>query len=143
MNSKTRNVLLVVAVLLGGGFVYYSATSLVPRMLVTLSKAAPATKVSIQNSFVLGSKILCKADGLDKCIVNVFLADKDYHPVSGKTVSMTAGGVAGAFAESKITDQTGKSSFELTSKTDGQTEVLFSVDGVPMEKTVVVTFRGK
>jgi len=142
MNSKTRNVLLVVAVLLGGGFVYYSATSLVPRMLVTLSKAAPATKVSIQNSFVLGSKILCKADGVDKCSVNVFLSDSDRRPVSGKTVSLAAEG-AQVSPESGLTDQMGKGSFDLVSKTEGQVKAIVSVDGVRMDKTVVVTFRGK
>lgn len=142
MNSKTRSALLVVAVLMGGGFVYYSATSLVPRMLVTLSKAAPATKVSLANSYVLGSKILCKADGFDKCSVNVFLSDSDRRPVSGKSVSLVAEG-AQVSPEIGLTDQMGKGSFDLVSKTEGQVKAIVSVDGVPMDKSVVVTFRGK
>ena len=142
MNSRTKSVLLAIAVVLGAGFVYFSATSLVPRMLVTLTKAAPATKVSLSNSYLLGSKILCRADGLDKCVVNVFLSDSDSRPVTGKAMSLSAEGAEVLPAVSK-TDQSGKASFTLVSNIEGQVTVGALVDGVPMTKTVVVTFRGK
>jgi len=141
MNSKMRNVVLVVVVVLGAGFTYFSATSFVPKMLVTLTKAAPATKVSFGSSYMLGSKILCKADGLDRCNVNVFLSDAESHPVPGKEVSLLAEGAKVSTLEGK-SDQLGKVSFDLTSEVEGQVKVVALVDGVPMEKTVVVTFRG-
>ena len=141
MKFKTKDMVLVAGVVLGAGFVYFSATSLVPKILVTMTKAAPATKVSFGNSYMLGSKVLCKADGVDNCVVNVFLSGVDSRPVSGKTVSLLAEGVEVSPVSSR-TDQVGKASFALTSKIEGQVKVTASVDGVPMERTVAVTFRG-
>lgn len=142
MKFKTRDMVLAAGVVLGAGFVYFSATYLVPKVLVTLTKAAPATKVSFSNSYMLGSKMLCKADGIDECGVNVFLSDADSRPVSGKDVSLMVGAGAEVSPQSGQTDQMGKASFALVSKTEGQVKVVASVDGMPMEKTVVVTFRG-
>lgn len=141
MNAKTKKIVMAIVVILGVGFVYFSATVLVPRVLITLTRAAPATKVSLPNSYLLGSKILCKADGVDGCVVNVFLGDSDSRPVSGKTVSLTALGAEVSPALGK-TDETGKVSFFLTSKTESQVEVVALVDGTSMGKMVTVTFRG-
>jgi len=137
---KTKDIVLVAGVVLGAGFVYFSATSLVPKILVTMTKAAPATKVSLSNSYVLGAKILCKADGIDKCAVNVFLSDADGRPVPGKGVLLSAEG-ADVTPQNAQTDQMGKAGFTLVSKVEGQVEVKALVGGVKMEKAVTVTFR--
>jgi len=144
MNTKRRTGVLVGVSVLAVVFVYFLATSLVPKALVTLTRAAPATKTSMAKSYLLGEKILCKADGIDKCLVNVFLSDSSGRPVPGKSVSLSAGGIDVEVSPvNGVSDQMGKVSFFLVSGAEGQSEVLASVNGVPMDKTVVVTFRGK
>ena len=66
----------------------FLATKVVPSVLVTLTKAAPASKVSVGNSYILGGKTLARADGEDKCVVNVFVLDKDSKGVKGVAVSL-------------------------------------------------------
>lgn len=143
MISKRRNVVLVAVAVFGIGFIYFLATFVVPKILVTMTKAAPATKISMSNSYLLGSKILCKADGTDKCGVNVFLGDSEGRPVAGKIVALSTTGVeAEVLPEAQKSDQNGKTGFTITSNREGQVNVAASVDGTPMEKSVVVTFRG-
>ena len=69
--------------------VLFLAVKIVPSVLVTLTKAAPASKVSVTNSYVLGGKILARADGEEKCVVNVFVLDKDGKGIKGITVSLS------------------------------------------------------
>ncbi len=112
----------------------------VPRVLVTLTKAAPATKVSIKDSYVLGEVILAKADGEDKNVVNVFVLDASGKGVQGKNVEIEAQGLVEG-NEFKISDTDGKAKFEITSKEEGQYEVGASVEGIPLNRTIKVTFR--
>jgi len=112
----------------------------VPRALVTLTKAAPATKVSVRDSYVIGEVILAKADGKDKNIVNVFVLDENSKGVSGKTVSLDTDGME---TENmfKVSDSDGKASFDLVSEKEGQFEIGASIEGVPLNNSIKVTFR--
>jgi len=140
INRKTW--IIMISVLLGLGVVYYLTTSVIPNVMVTLTKAAPATKVSINQSRVLGSRILAKADGLDKCVVNIFLMDESGKGVKGKTADLVATDSGVEIRQmNAVTDDNGRIAYELTSLTEGQYRVEAMVDGVPVGKTITVTFR--
>jgi hypothetical protein len=110
--------------------IYFVSAELVPRVLVTLTKAAPARKVSFGNSYVLGSKLLASADGKDTCVVNVFVLDDRSQGVMGKNVTIASkDGLQSVEGNTSLTDEKGKATLEA------------SVDGVPMTQGVRVTFR--
>ena len=138
---EDRKKTLVLAGLAVGGLLLtaYLAIAVVPKALVLFSKAAPASKVSIANSYVLGAKILAKADGKDECKINVFVLDASGKGVSGKKVELS--GAKDIKTEGTTTDNDGKMAFTLTSLTEGQFELTASVAGVPLPKTIKVTFR--
>lgn len=140
MKNEHKLVLLGVGLLVGGAFLYYLATSVIPRTLVTFTKAAPATKVSFATSLVLGQKILARADGREACVVNVFVLDDNGKGVGGKRVDLEAeGAVVRALAET--TDKDGKIGFEITSTEEKQYKLTASVEGVPLNRVLTVTFR--
>ena len=119
--------------------VLFLSISVIPKALVTLTKASSSDKVVVKNSYVLGQKILAKADGKDTCIVNVFLLDKNGRAVIGKTAEMT--GVEGIAKLNDLSDATGKVGFEVASSVEGQFKLSATVNGVDLPQTVTVTFR--
>lgn len=147
MKKEVKLGLVVGGLVLGLGLTYYLATQVVPRAMVTMTKAAPATKVSFKSSLLIGEKILAKADGKEKCIINVFVMDESGKGVAGKVadLSVTAkretSGEAKAEAVEAMTSKDGKMSFELVSETEGQYVVEANIEGVPLGRSVVVTFR--
>lgn len=121
------------------GLVIFLASNVVPKALVTMTKASSAGAVSINNSYLIGEKILAEADGKDKCKVNVFLTDNDGKAVQGKSVGLT--GANNIEPSTKATDATGKASFEISSTEEGQFTLSASVGGVALSKKVTITFR--
>lgn len=124
---------------LGIVLVLFLSISVVPRALVVLTKASSSGKVVVGNSYILGQKILAKADGKDECIVNVFLLDKNGRGVAGKTAEIK--GIDGITKISDLSDKMGKQSFEVVSSVGGQFKLKATVDGVELPQTVTVTFR--
>ena len=118
---------------------YILSTNVIPKIFVSMTKAAPATKVSVTDSFVLGEKILAKADGNDRCLINVFVLDKSGKGVAGKRVAIE--GVEGIVPIKEVTDSQGKSSFAVISNVEGQFEIVATVEGIPLAGGVRVTFR--
>jgi len=119
---------------------YLIANYAIPRFLVTLTKAAPATKASITDSYVIGEKILAKADGVDICRINVFVLDKKGKGVIGKKV--TVEGLEGIEeVKGGISDNNGKASFEVRSEVEGQYVLNAYIDGLMMQQEIRVTFR--
>ena len=124
--------------LVGLGVVYFMASFVVPKMLVTLTKAAPASVVSLSKSYFIGGKLLAKADGKDSCVVNVFALDATGKGVKEKSVELTG---MGTEAMNEITDTDGKASFLIMSATEGQYKLTATIDGVPVGRELTVTFR--
>jgi len=127
----------LILIVAGLGFTLFMAITVVPEIFVSLTRAAPATKVSISDSYLLGGDILAKADGVDKSMVNVYVLDKNSKGVKGVQVSLS--GMGQELEE--LSDVDGKAAFELTSTTEGTFELTASVGGVPLAKTLKVTFR--
>lgn len=123
---------------LGVVFIGFMAIKVVPSLFVTWTKAAPATKVSLSSSYLIGGKILAKADGLDKCVVNVFVLDASGKGVRGTTVALE--GMEQGEIQS-LSDIDGKAVFEVTSTKEGQFTLSANIGGVPLDKTLKVTFR--
>jgi len=134
-----KQVLLVGGVVLGIALVLFLSISVVPKALVVLTRATASEKVVVNNSYMLGQKILAKADGKDKCIINVFLLDKNGRGVEGKAAQLS--GMDNISAISPVTDQTGKMTFEMTSNEANQFKIRATSGGVELPQTVTVTFR--
>jgi hypothetical protein len=139
MDVKKKKYVTLGLVSLGLVAIYFMAAFVVPRMFVTLTKAAPATRVSVADSYILGQRILARADGKDKCLINVFILDKSGKGVQGKRVVLE--GVEGINAIKDMTGSDGKASFEITSVEEGQYNITAMVEGIPLTKQVRVTFR--
>lgn len=125
-------------IVLGLGLVFFMAVYVVPQVLVTLTRATPATSVSISNSYFIGGKLLAVADGKDFGVVNVFALDATSKGVKNKNVEVTG---MGEQILTGTTDANGKASFSVKSSTEGQFKLEAKIDGVPVGKVVVVTFR--
>ena len=139
MEDSKRNLIIVALLVFGLGITYFMANNVVPNALITLTRAAPAKKMSLDNSYVLGAKILAKADGKDKNVVNVFVMDSDGKGVVGKTVMIKGDPMNSN--QNVVSDIDGKSSFELVSTKEGQFEIKAEVDGVELTRGVKVTYR--
>jgi len=135
---KNKKGLMYVAffmVVLGGVF-YYA----LPKMTVSfMTRASRVGDVDNQTSYVIGEKLLCKADGKDECGVDVFVADKDGLAVQDKKVSLT--GADFIRAKSEVTDKYGQAKFGIVSKTEGQYQLTATVDGIKLARTVTITFK--
>ena len=121
------------------GMIYFLASYAVPRILVSMTKAAPAYKVAVDHSRIIGETILAKADGKDKCVVDVFIMDSSDKGVPKRQVVLT--GMDNIQPSAAVTDDMGKASFSMVSTEEKQYEISASVDGVQLPKTVKVTFR--
>ncbi len=135
INKLYLNIGLIV---LGLGLIFFMAVYVVPQVLVTMTRAAPATKISITDSYFIGGKLLAAADGKDDCVVNVFALDSNGKGVKDKSVEVTG---MGEQVLTETTDTNGKASFKMVSSTEGQFKLTAMIDGVPVGKVVVVTFR--
>lgn len=104
---------------------------------MTLTKAAPSTKVSLGNSYFIGGKILAVADGKDACVVNVFVMDGTGKGIRGKGVELSGIGEP----QIEMSGADGKATFEVKSIKEGQFTLEASIEGAPLPRTVKVTFR--
>lgn len=125
---------------LGLVVIFLTGFYVIPRVLVSISRASSVSKISISNSYVIGSKILAKADGVDKCVVNVFLVDNNGKGVVGRNIVLSGMNDIKAI-NNGVTDKFGNASFELISKIEGQFKMSATVDGVPLPKELTVIFR--
>ena len=139
MKLEKKQYLMIGVLFLSILVVYFLASYVVPRMFVVLTKAAPAYKVSVGNSKMIGENILAKADGIDKCVVNVYIMDSSDKGVPKKNVMLT--GIGGIVPQNMTTDNSGKASFSITSSVEGQFELSGTVDGVVLPGRIKVTFR--
>ncbi len=140
LNLKNKSIVVAVLVVSGLALMFFLATNIIPRALVTLTRASSSGQVVVSGSYLLGEKILAKADGKDVNKINVFLLDKNGKPVEGKSVDLT-GMTTGIKQLNALSDATGKVSFSLTSTTEGQFKINANYSGADLPQTIVVTFR--
>jgi len=140
ISFDNKSVLVGVGIVLGLALMFFLATTVVPRVLVTLTRASSSGRVVVTGSYLLGDKILAKADGKDVNKVNVFLLDKNGKPVSGQTVELT-GMSSGVVQINDFSDEEGRIRFELISTIEGQYRINALYGGQELPQTIVVTFR--
>lgn len=142
VNLKIQGKPLIIAgsVMAGMVLMFFLASSVIPNALVTLTRASSSGEVVVSGSYLLGEKILAKADGKDTNKINVFLLDKNGKPVQGKSVDLT-GMTTGVKQINDLSDATGKVSFSLTSTAEGQYKINANYNGQELPQTIVVTFR--
>lgn len=128
----------ILVALLGLGLVYFMASFVIPNVLVTLTKAAPASVVSLDRSYFIGGKLLSKADGKDSCVVNVFALDATGKGVKSKQVALMG---MGDKILNGVTDVDGKVSFSVNSTIERQYKLTATIDGVQVGKELTITFR--
>ena len=138
-DKNVKPMLIVGGVVVGMMLVLFLATSIIPRTLITLTRASNSGAVVVNGSYLLGEKILAKANGKDKCAVNVFLLDKNGKGVAGKTVDLT--GMEGIKQVNALSDDDGKVKFEMTSTEEKQFRINALYGGLQLPQTIVVTFR--
>jgi hypothetical protein len=141
MKAIKKQYLVVGLIVVALGIIFLLAGYVVPRVLVSLTKAAPVNKVSLSSSKVLGETILARADGKDTCVVNVFIMDASGKGIPGRRVALA--GVDNITPLSAVTDDSGKAGFSMVSTVENQYVISASVDGVQMPMTVKVTFRNQ
>lgn len=135
----TKPMLIGAGVLLALILVLFLATSVIPKALVTLSRASSSGRVVPSGSYLIGDRILARADGVDVCTINVFLLDKGNKGVAGQTVELT--GLDGIKKNNELSNKDGQVSFRLTSNKEGQFPIRASYNGVELPQTITVTFR--
>jgi hypothetical protein len=138
-NISSKNLIIVLAVILGMGLVFYLATSVVPNVLVTMSRASSYGKLSLSNSYLLGEKILANSDGIDTCVINVFLLDTTGKGIPQMNIELT--GMENIEPVSVVSDKEGKGTFSVASAIEGQFTLTATANGSPIPKTIKVTFR--
>jgi len=141
INIKNKKPIILAGAVLGGMvLMFFLASSVIPNVLVTLTRASSMGEVVVSGSYLLGEKILARADGKDINKVNVFLLDRSGKPVAGKPVELT-GMESGVTQVNDLSDESGKVSFELSSLVEGQFKVNALYLGQQLPQTIVVTFR--
>lgn len=134
ISKKTILILLISLVV-----TLFLAVYAIPQVLITLTRAAPAGSVSLNQSILLGNNLLAKADGKDPIKVSVFLRDKDGKAVAARNVILT--GLPENGTDTKKTNSEGLAEFVLTSKVAGQFTLSAMADNLSLANTVIVTFR--
>jgi len=124
-------------VVIGMALIYLLAAVVVPKVMVTLTKAAPTTKVSLNSSYFIGGKVLAVADGKEACVVNVFVLDETGKGISGRGVELTGVGEP----QTEVSGADGLATFEVKSSKEGQFVLEASIEGTSLPRTVKVTFR--
>jgi len=138
-NKLVKPLIIVGSVIVGLAAVLFLSMEVVPQVLVTLTKASAPENVSVANSYLIGQRILARADGKDAAVVNVFLLDKSGKGVQSKVVELT--GATNIKPLSSMTDSDGKMSFEIVSITEGQFKINAISGGQQLPQTITVTFR--
>ncbi len=136
MKINNKVLFSAIGIVIGLVVLFFLGTSVIPKTLNTLVKASTNQIVSVKDSLLIGQKMMARADGEDKCVVNVFVLDKKGKGIKGKLVRLSGLGDLEA-----STDAMGKALFELISTEAGQYELSAQVGGVPLSGTVTVTFR--
>lgn len=138
LGKNKKAILTMFGVFLAIVFILYLTTTVLPKTLVLMSRASFSDKVVVSNSYLIGEKILAKADGEDACKVTVFLLDKNGKAVSGKNVEITG---MDNIDLGKPSDDDGKITFNLKSSEEKQYRINASYSGQQLPQTIVVTFR--
>jgi len=139
----------VALALVGLIFLFAIANYAVPRLLITLTRAARSQHYSPTNSYIFAAPIVAQADGKQKIQVNVFLLGKKGYGVKDKKVDLIVRplnkeeSLPQIRAVRAITDAQGQAVFTLTASRPGSFKIGAAVEGIPLEQSTRVIFSAK
>ncbi len=143
-NNKWPEIALIIAGLI---VLFAIANYAVPRLLITLTRAARSRHYSPTNSYVFAAPIVAQADGKQKIQVNVFLLGQKGYGVKNQNVRLIVQPLHGEQilpqikAVRPITDEQGQAVFILTASKPGSFKIGASVAGIPLGQSTRVIFR--
>jgi len=148
--SKTnrKTIYTVLAIVGSVVVIFWLASSVLPRVLVYLTKAANQSgQFSLANSYIFGSPLVAQGNGEEKIRVSAFLLDAKGKGVADQQISLSVVAKAGTVGQpqvnviQEVTDEFGKVVFEVTSVNAGQFVVSAAVGGLEFPQTVTLTYR--
>ncbi len=106
--------------------------------------AALAAAPDAFQSHLSADKTDVKADGIDMARITVTVRDQNLIPLVGAKVVITSsrGSADAIVAETNDTDLLGKEYFDVRSLKNGTADLTATADGVPLQKTVTISFGG-
>lgn len=115
---------------------------LVLRTTVFIEKAATGntTPIVFENSYLFASPLQAKADGKELVRITVFLLDGRGLGVNGQTVKITTSPTVSINEIQPVSDDSGKTIFDLSCVSAGQFNVTAKVDGKELPQTVKIAF---
>ena len=122
--------------------VLIASLSLVFRTTIFKGRAAtiPSSSTVLENSYLFASPIQAKADGEQLIRVTVFLLDSQGLGVSNQKVSLTYPTNLTLKNTQDITDDYGKTIFDLSSSTPGKHTISAQTNGQTLPQTVTLVF---
>jgi len=105
------------------------------------SSLGATSPISFDNSYVFASPITAPSDGRQKIRITVFVLSPQGLGVSGKNVSLKLDKFLMLDTINGVTDDTGKSLFDISSTVAGDYKVEAWVDNSPISQTLKISFR--
>lgn len=143
-----KTIYTVLAIIVSIIVVFWLASSVLPQVLVYLTRAAnQSSEFSLANSYIFGSPLVAEGDGQEKIRISAFLLDAKGRGVPDQQIDLTVSPKSGSSGQpqvnviQEITDEFGRAIFEVTSTFKGQFVVAASVGGLDFPQTVTLTYR--
>lgn len=126
------------------GMVFLSAAICLAALLPWAAPVQAAAMLDAGNSVLGTEKSVLTADGIDNTRISVVIKDTNLTPMTGKKVVLTSsrGAWDEIIIESDVTNLLGKAYFRVSSLKDGTAVLRASVDNMPLQRTVTLTFSG-
>lgn len=96
--------------------------------------------ITLENSYLFASPLQAKADGKEKIRITVFLLDGRGMGVASQEVELIRPQAVSVVEIQSISDDSGKSVFDITSLTPGKFEITGKVNSKEIPQKVKVTF---
>lgn len=124
--------------------VFLSAVVCLATLMPLVAPVRAAAALDVGNSVLGADKSVLTADGIDNARISVVIKDTNLTPLTGKKVVLTSsrGAWDEIIIESDVTNLLGKAYFRVSSLKDGTAVLRASVDNVPLQRTITLTFSG-
>ena len=135
---STKSLSLIVLLLISLIAVVYLV--LRPAVLTGRAAGTSSNSITLENSYLFASPLQAKADGKEKIRVTVFLLDGRGVGVANQTVELIRPQSITTINVQPVSDDSGKSVFDLTSVSSGKFEINAKVNSKEIPQKVKVTF---
>lgn len=131
--------LLSLVILFISTFVFFIAILFFNEPLSKLTRAREETFPSADKSLIFAWPLTIKADGIEESEVNVFIRNDNNTLISNQRVELRSS-LGDVKNITTISDINGKSTFKISSKIVGSTELSAVVEGIKLTNKLTVKF---